>query len=180
MSFVLYSGRLALSPSANKLVRPAVFGTKANGKPRIRFVKTNVADAWVRYAALQLQATGVREPFPGPMQLECDFVVPTISSDMSNRLKQLEDVLSGRAWFDDLQLVRGYQTKRVRRDGEEPHVVFRVRVVEAKDVDPETLKRILSSTKGKPREQARSQGQGVSLGGAAPRVATPSVGRPRR
>lgn len=141
-----HQGTLKLPPSANELVRPVAMGKVLGSKfPRMRLAKTATAAAWRTYAALQLSAQGIREPLRGPLWLRCEFTVRSISSDVTNRVKELEDALKGRAMFDDSQIVEVQLVKKVARKGEEPSVWFSLQTTGG--VDPETKRRIERSTK---------------------------------
>lgn len=134
-----YACTLPLPPSANDLVRPAILGYR-NGKPTIRLVKTTEAKQWLKGAQQLLTAA----PLHGPVELFAEFFMPTIASDCSNRVKQLEDALTGYAWFDDKQVAEVHVIKRIASNSVEQCVI--VRVIQAREVDhPELAERLRKS-----------------------------------
>lgn len=99
---------LPLPPSNNDLVRPALVGGRA------RLVKTSVAKDW-NQRALQVLAS-VRppvEPITGPVKLVLELRVKRITSDLNNRVKALEDLLTGHCWHDDCQVTAFESVKRL-------------------------------------------------------------------
>lgn len=116
--------RLAmLPPSNNALVRPAVLGTSPKGKPLVRLVSTREAREFREYARRMLPVA----PAGGPLELFATFFVPTIASDVSNRLKALEDALTGRLWHDDKQVAEIHVRKVVTDEPQDVGVVLDVR-----------------------------------------------------
>ena len=134
-----------LPPSANTLVRPAML---RGPRPRARLVKTKHAGAWLVGAQLALQAAwrrsrGREAPLAGvPLELRVVFAVSRVSADVSNRVKALEDALTGIAWADDCQVVELFARKVVEPS---EHVLGVVRV--AAGVDETTQRRISQSKK---------------------------------
>lgn len=132
-----------LPPSANTLVRPAFMGGR-----RMRLVKTSSASAWLTGAQLALQAAwrrarGRDAPLGGvPLEMRLFFSVGRVNADVSNRVKALEDALTGIAWVDDCQVVEVTARKTV---GTPEYVLGVVRV--AAGVDEATQRRISKSRK---------------------------------
>jgi Holliday junction resolvase RusA-like endonuclease len=64
-------------------------------------------------AAMALRGTASR-PLDGPLALEARFSLPSVASDVDNRLKALLDALVAAKWLhDDCQIVRLVASKRV-------------------------------------------------------------------
>lgn len=106
-----YQARLPLPPSANNLVAPVRRGKYG------RLVKTGEARQWLLVAALALRGTASR-PLEGPLALELRFALPSIASDLDNRIKALLDALVAARWMhDDCQIVRLVATKSVCHRG---------------------------------------------------------------
>lgn len=132
-----------LPPSANTLVRPARIGRRL-----LRLVKTRAAAGWLSGAQLVLQAAWRRQharraPIARvPLELRLHFVTDRVSADVTNRVKALEDALTGIAWVDDCQVVDVTLRKQV---GRAPKTVGVVRV--AAGVDAETQVRISKAKK---------------------------------
>ena len=133
-----------LPPSANALYEPV----SARGGRGASFIKSKRASAWFLGAQLALQAAwrrqhGRRERLrQQPIELRLWFAVKRISADTSNRIKALEDALSGIAWVDDCQVVSVSARKEV---ADREHVIGVVRV--AAGVGEETQKRIAKAKK---------------------------------
>lgn len=130
-----------LPPSANRLVRPARVGKFA------RLVKTAVASGWLQVARMSFLAAwrrdhGGKAPIAGlPLTLHLHFTVSRINADVSNRVKALEDALTGIAWVDDCQVVELHAMKSV--GVERTRGVVRI----AAHVDEETQRRIKAARK---------------------------------
>lgn len=77
-----------------------------------------------------------------PLELRLWFQVSRVSADVSNRVKALEDALTGIAWVDDCQVVEVSARKVV---GPNEHVLGVVRV--AAGVDLSTQRRISQAKK---------------------------------
>jgi Holliday junction resolvase RusA-like endonuclease len=77
-----------------------------------------------------------------PLELRVVFAVSRVSADVSNRVKALEDALTGIAWADDCQVVELFARKVVEPS---EHVLGVVRV--AAGVDETTQRRISQSKK---------------------------------
>lgn len=121
---------LPLPPSNNELVMP-VGG---------RLVKTKTARAWVdavKPVVEKARGLAIR----GPVAWWMTAHVSHITRDAPNCVKQLEDVLKGFAWADDLQVVEFHGKKVICRSDEE-RVVFVVKPVEC---DAETARRVYKS-----------------------------------
>lgn len=105
--------RLPMPPSVNATYRAG------QGK----FFKSKEAAAWQRKAV-----TIARESIPsscvmgGTVALTVWFFFRNHVSDVSNRIKALEDALNGIAWVDDMQ-VTDLRLRKRRTDGEEFCVV---------------------------------------------------------
>lgn len=132
-----------LPPSTNALYAPvsATFGSGA------RFRKKPRAAAWNYGAQLALQAAwrraGNRRPVERhAVELRLWFGVKRINADTSNRIKALEDALTGIAWRDDCQVVEVSARKEI---AEREHVIGVVRL--AAGVGKETQKRIAKAKK---------------------------------
>lgn len=136
-----YRCTLPLPPSANDLVRPAVLGFK-NKKPVIRLVKTTEAKQWL----MKAQHLLVRAPLSGPVELFAEFYMPTIASDCSNRVKQLEDALTGFAWLDDKQVAEVHAVKRIATTPSEVRVVVTIHEASAME-HPLLTERLAQSAK---------------------------------
>lgn len=130
-----------LPPSANRLVKPARVGKFA------RLVKTAEARGWVGVARMAFlaawrRAHGTRPPIAKlPLELRLHFTVGRINADVSNRVKALEDALTGIAWVDDCQVVEVHAKKSVGVE----HTLGVVRI--AAGVDEETQRRIREARK---------------------------------
>ena len=110
--------RLAmLPPSNNALLRPVQIGAG------VRLVSTRAAREFREYAHTHLPVA----PVAGPLELFVTFYVPTIASDVSNRLKALEDALTGRLFYDDKQVAEIHVRKVPTDEEEDVGVVFEVR-----------------------------------------------------
>ena len=92
-----------LPTSSNDLVTPV---TMRDG--RMRLVKTKEAAAFEFYAKLRFaQEMAGWAPLAGvPIALEAEFWLPHIGSDLTNRLKALEDAMTGIVWSDDCQIAK--------------------------------------------------------------------------
>jgi len=76
--------------------------------------------AWARAAVAAIRAQLPRgwEPLSGPVALLLDVQVPGLSSDVSNRIKSIEDALTeARVWLDDRQVVLIHAAKIIGKRG---------------------------------------------------------------
>lgn len=111
-------------------------------------MKSTPAKGWLVVAQLALQAAWRRSqgarPAIGrvPLELKLWFVTKLVTADVTNRVKALEDALTGIAWVDDCQVVDVTLRKQVGRD---ERVLGVVRV--AAGVDEETQLRISKAKK---------------------------------
>jgi Holliday junction resolvase RusA-like endonuclease len=113
-----------LPVSANELVRPIVMGMRRNKKgklvPQVRLAKSKVAREWLAVARVELEIAARRQShrlYRGiPLRLELEVVVPSISSDATNRVKALEDACKGIVWSDDCQVVEALARKVLAAD----------------------------------------------------------------
>lgn len=135
-----------LPPSTNALYAPV----SARGRRGARIIKSQRGRAWLTGAQLALQAAwrrafGRRQPLSGlPVELRLWFGVERISSDTSNRIKALEDALTGIAWCDDCQVVELVARKAVVSSA---RVMGVVRI--AGGVDVNTQRRIQRAKKAR-------------------------------
>lgn len=154
---------LELPPSANDLVRPAAMGMHRSRKgrlvPRVRLVKTKEATEWLArtQAELRVVTDGHSLPlFVGvPLRLTVRVRVPSISSDATNRVKALEDALTGIVWGDDCQVVEASVLKVLAEDSASAWLTeVRVEQVQA---GPELTKRLAKSksAQGSPTKQVQ-------------------------
>lgn len=152
--------RLPLAPSANALVRPNVMylGNDRRVAAQVRSlikagllvarqVATGEAKDYRRAAHARLPI----RPIPGPVELYVTVSVPSISSDLSNRTKALEDALTGRLYFDDKQTVELHETKVIG----EPGCI--VEVVQADPREHEEIARRLSKSSIQEKANERAQ-----------------------
>lgn len=129
-----------------------------------------------------------RQPVGGPLELYATFYVPTLASDASNRIKSLEDALTGRLFYDDKQIAEVHLRKVITNDPEQVGVAFEVKPAEPLE-HPELSKRLAASTIAE-RDAKRRQGKlfeattaGVAAQqpavapGAAPRSFAAATGR---
>lgn len=101
-----YSGFLPLPPSANALVMPL----------RGRLIKSKVGREWAKTAAAILGKAS--PPLEGALSLYASFKVRSVSSDVSNRIKALEDALVAAGFmFDDCQVVQIQARKSIVTQG---------------------------------------------------------------
>lgn len=103
---------LPLSTSANNLVRPAMMGKQ------VRLVKTGAARRWNEEARAVLRRRSDLYLMPGPIELELWLHLKSIAGDASNRVKALEDVLTGVCWHDDVQVTNLIVRKLLVEHGE--------------------------------------------------------------
>lgn len=132
-----------LPPSANALYQPV----SARGARGARLVKSPSARSWLPGAQLALQAAWRRAGHRAPiakfaLELRLWFGVRRINADTSNRIKALEDALTGIAWVDDCQVVAVSARKEISPS---ERVVGVVRI--AVGVLEETQKRIAEARK---------------------------------
>lgn len=139
--------RLPLPPSANRLVRPGT-GTK-------RLVKAKEAKGWhATVAAVVAETTRTLKPMRivGPVSLVVTFYVRTVSADISNRLKALEDALTfARVWHDDSQVVRIEATKALAAKGSKGWCEVRVGAYRVEDAELRHRLSISTRAGGTPR-----------------------------
>lgn len=141
--------RLPLPPSSNNIVRPVLMGRSKRGKPMVRLVSTSAARDFREAVHAKLPTA----PVGGLLELYVTMYVPTISSDVSNRLKALEDACNGRLWWDDKQIAEIHCRKVVTCDPHEVGVVLEVKPADPLE-HPEFAKRLaVSSIAEKAAEQ---------------------------
>lgn len=141
-----------IPPSTNDLVRPAVMGMHRSrtGKlvPTVRLVKTTEAQKWLDAARAELELAARQQRhrlYRGiPVRLELDVVVPSISSDATNRVKALEDACKGIVWADDCQVVEAVARKHLAADVGEGHPLVKL-LVEHCSAGRELSKRLAKS-----------------------------------
>ena len=120
---VVYFLRLPLPPSANDLVRPAVMRGR-NGKPTARLVKAGGVRGW--HDVVRAAVGAGHGKIHGPAYLHATMYFRSVSSDLSNRIKALEDGLTAAGvWFDDAQVVRLECEKALAPKGVEPYCEVR-------------------------------------------------------
>lgn len=128
---------LPMPPSNNDLVRPV---------RKVRLVKTKEARDWLDMATAALRRRVDLVPYSGPVQLAIVVEVGMVTADVTNRVKALEDALTGFLWHDDLQVTSVVLTKRLATSTE-PRVV--VTVGPDGSCPPDLADRILRSKRGK-------------------------------
>lgn len=138
-----------LPPSENELKTPLVIRGQA------RLVKSASARDFERRVAADVQASGnfSGEPLDGALVLHCTFTFPSIASDVSNRIKALEDALTAAGvWHDDKQVTHIHAEKLIG----EPRT--RIEVLPDMDAQPELVERLeTSASKRRRQETAKRQ-----------------------
>lgn len=109
---------LPLPPSVNATLVPVRLGNK------VRFVSSKIAKTFRNASQLQMKATKFNPMLSGNVALRVDFFVPDSRSDVSNRLKALEDAMIGFAYADDKQIVHVEINKHIDRRNQRAEVTL--------------------------------------------------------
>lgn len=111
MTGVLFRAVLPLPPSVNDALQAQMV------KGAARLVKTPEARDFERTCRHLLRQ--LRPPLAlhrGPLELYATFYVRSLASDISNRVKLLEDACKGLAFHDDRQIVEAHLLRRIDPD----------------------------------------------------------------
>ena len=155
---MIYRVTLPLPPSVNGSLMPVHRGYLPNKKPRVILAPTKAMEDWKEAARGVLADVG-RAPLSGPVEFYAEFFLPSLASDCSNRLKAVEDVLSGWAYEDDKQVVEDHAFKRIAGSEAEQRVVVVVRPADPVE-HADVARRLEESWKRAVREAAKATGAG--------------------
>lgn len=112
---VVFTTTLPLPPTVNHALVPV----------RGRLIKSSAARNWLNVAKILLKAKYRFAPMAGPLEVDAQVFVNTISSDGPNRDKPLHDALTGIVWHDDCQVVRWSGSKHLTDVAPYVHVTVR-------------------------------------------------------
>lgn len=149
--FVRFEGEtliFSMVPRANSLNRAALMGKRA------RLVKTTPARIWVE-AVHRWFSLRRFDKLGGPIEVEIKLFTESIAQDIDAPVKQLLDVLKGRLWHDDAQVVDAVLKKRVAGAPWNPPPGVHIRVFRSVHVDPVTIERLAKSDRANGRPSKR-------------------------
>ena len=165
---------MPLGLTANRLVRPALVGGRA------RLVKSKQGKAWNTEARAVLRRRSDLFVMTGPIELEVQLYLDSIAGDTSNRVKALEDVLTGVCWHDDTQVTRLVVIKLLVESGSAPFM--RVVVSPDEQVEDEVRERLAKSKRANGVRSTPKHRFPIHQGNteALWKIVKPNTYRPRR
>lgn len=86
--------------------------------------KTDTAKVWEKDARTLLSTQWKEKPKLGAVTLVIDLCLKTIAGDIDNRLKALLDVMQGKVYENDKQII--HLTIRKLKDAKNPRVIIQV------------------------------------------------------